>query len=102
MPSTNVFNELCVKVTRLISIPKKFSRYFPFYVALFFIFLLYFKMSPAICFNLDQSKLLSSGNGLKSFKVVRFHSIIALKGQELSTYNLDIPCSYLSCKLHQT
>ena len=27
---------------------------------------MYFKMSSAICFNLDQSKILSSGNGLKN------------------------------------
>ena len=26
---------------------------------------MHFKMSSAICYNLDQSKILSSGNGLK-------------------------------------
>ena len=26
---------------------------------------MHFKMSSAICFNLDQSKIVSSGNGLK-------------------------------------
>ena len=28
---------------------------------------MYFKMSSVTCFNLDLSKILSSGNGLKSF-----------------------------------
>ena len=28
-------------------------------------------MSSAICFNLDQSKILSSGNGLKAFSIRR-------------------------------
>ena len=32
------------------------GTYFPFYM--------HFKLSSAICFNLDQSKILSSGNGL--------------------------------------
>ena len=27
---------------------------------------MHFKMSPAICLNLDQSKILSSGNGFKT------------------------------------
>ena len=27
---------------------------------------MHFKMSSAICFNLDQSKILSSGNGLRT------------------------------------
>ena len=31
---------------------------------IFFSFQMHFKMSSAICFNLDQSKILSSGNGL--------------------------------------
>ena len=33
----------------------------------YFLFQMHFKMSFAICFNLDQSKILSSGNGLKGF-----------------------------------
>ena len=33
-----------------------YGTYFPFQM--------YFKMSSAICFNLDQSEMLSSGNGL--------------------------------------
>ena len=28
---------------------------------------MHFKMPSAICFNLDQSKILSSGNGLRSY-----------------------------------
>ena len=28
---------------------------------------MHFKMSSAICFNLDQSKMLSSGNGLRTY-----------------------------------
>ena len=28
---------------------------------------MHFKMSSAICFNLDQSKMLSSGNGLLKY-----------------------------------
>ena len=35
-----------------------YDAYFPFYM--------HFKMLSAICFNLDQSKILSSGNGLKT------------------------------------
>ena len=29
-------------------------------------------MSSAICFNLDQSKILSSGNGLTLYKMTKF------------------------------
>ena len=29
---------------------------------------MYLKMSSAICFNLDQSKILSSGNGLQQLQ----------------------------------
>ena len=32
----------------------------------YFSFSMHFQMSSAICFNLDQSKNLSSGNGLKN------------------------------------
>ena len=46
-----------------------FSQCFPkLYGTIFFFFFFYFKwtlkMSSALCFNLDQSKILSSGNGL--------------------------------------
>ena len=34
-----------------------YGTYFPFYM--------HFKMSSAICFNLDQSKILLPGDGLK-------------------------------------
>ena len=33
---------------------------------------MHFKMSSAICFNLDHSKILSSGNRLRRFKVLLF------------------------------
>ena len=36
-----------------------YGTYFPFWMQ--------FKMSSAICFKLDQSKVLSSGNGLRKF-----------------------------------
>ena len=35
----------------------------------YFSFYMQFKMSSAICFNLDQSKILSSGNGLSHLNV---------------------------------
>ena len=41
-----------------------FSQCFSPYMALIFHFKCSFKMSSAICFKLDQSKILSSGNGL--------------------------------------
>ena len=36
----------------------------------YFSFWMHFKMSSAICFNLDQSKILSSGNGFEIFEMV--------------------------------
>ena len=42
-----------------------FAQCFLPYMALFFLFQMYFKMLSAICFYLHQSKILSSGNGLK-------------------------------------
>ena len=47
---------------------KAISRFFTMFSTLYgtyFLFLIHFKMSYAICFNLDQSKILLSGNGLK-------------------------------------
>ena len=41
-----------------------FSQCFLHYMTLIFHFKCNLKMSSAICFNLDQSKILSSGNGL--------------------------------------
>ena len=34
---------------------------------------MHFKMSSAICFNLDQFKILSSGNGLKEYECSFVH-----------------------------
>ena len=42
-----------------------FSQCFLFYYGTYFSFKMHFKMSDAICFNLDQSKILSPGNVLK-------------------------------------
>ena len=39
-----------------------YGTYFPFQM--------HFKMSSAICLNLDQSKILSSGNGLRIASVL--------------------------------
>ena len=41
-----------------------FLRMFSTLYGTYFSFQMHFKMSSAICFNLDQSKILSSGNGL--------------------------------------
>ena len=40
-------------------------------MALIFLFLMHFKMSSAVCFNLDQYKTLSSGNGLTAVMDVK-------------------------------
>ena len=45
-----------------------FSQCFLPYMAFIFHFKMHFKMSSAVCFNLDQSKFFSSGNGLKGRK----------------------------------
>ena len=39
---------------------------FPSLQGTYFLFQMHFKMSPEICFNLDQSKILSSDNVLKT------------------------------------
>ena len=36
---------------------------------MYFSFEMHFKMSSAVCFNLDQSKILSSGSGLRWLKL---------------------------------
>ena len=41
---------------------------------------MHFKMLSAICFNLDQSKILSSGNGLKSQRKKSLEDILG-KGE---------------------
>ena len=43
-----------------------FSQHFLLYVALIFHFKMHFKMLSAICFNLDQFKISSTGKGLKN------------------------------------
>ena len=53
-----------------------YDTYFPFEI--------HFNMSSAICFNLDQSKILSSGNGLTNLV---FH---AGAGSLLLPHYLDI------------
>ena len=47
--------------------------------ATYFSFQMHFKMSSTICFNLDQSKLLSSDNGLRTTIVLEnelLHNLI--------------------------
>ena len=39
---------------------------------------MHFKMSPAICFNLDQSKILPSGNGLRYYKTSISYIVLTL------------------------
>ena len=36
---------------------------------------MHFKISSAICFSLDQSKILSSGNGLSNILFVAYNSL---------------------------
>ena len=38
---------------------------------------MHFKMSSAICFNLEQSKILSSGNGLNGLSDCDYYPLIA-------------------------
>ena len=40
----------------------------------YFPFVMHYKMMYALCFNLDQSKILSPGNGLKDFLSKLFSS----------------------------
>ena len=47
----------------------------------YFPFQMHFKMSSAICFNLDQSKILSSGNRLKHECQFLGHSLAHTYGQ---------------------
>ena len=49
----------------------------------YFLFSTCFEMSSAICFNLDQSNILSSGNGLKDF----FLKVKKLFGKGKTIYN---------------
>ena len=50
-----------------------FSQCFLPCMVLIFPFWMHFEMSSAICFNLDQSKILSTCNGLKDFTL--YHTI---------------------------
>ena len=43
---------------------------------IYFALQMHFKMSPAICFNLDQPKILSSVNGLKEKKAITVHAVV--------------------------
>ena len=49
-------------------------------------------MSSAICFNLDQSKILSSGNGLTFISLTPYHTVYSFnpfpKQQNLDSSNL--------------
>ena len=55
-------------------------------------------MLSAICFNLDQSKILSSGNGLPCFGAYNTANFLALKNFKLGTacYTLQLakPCFF--------
>ena len=53
-----------------------FSQCFLHYMVLIFRFECTLKMSSAICFNLDQSKILSSGNGLTVWRKKAFENIV--------------------------
>ena len=53
---------------------------------------MHFKMSSAISFNLDQSKIFSSGNGLSFMK-------IPPRGPELSLYFTSTKCYMLKLKV---
>ena len=43
-------------------------------------------MSSAICFNLDQSKILSSGNGLKDLRLTFYHTIPTFNNLEKEAF----------------
>ena len=67
----------------------------------YFSFEMHFKMSSAICFNLDQSKILSSGNGLIWTRLkflshgkglVCIHTIISFNSSNLKTVVRYEPC----------
>ena len=52
---------------------------------------MHFKMSSAICLNLDQSRILSSGNGLNVAQIMiyAFHRVenIVEKGENAGLHN---------------
>ena len=83
-----------------------FSQCFLPYMVLIFHFKCSFKMSSAICFNLDQSKILSSGNGLirhqhfdrnrqYNEKISKFKGRYFLKKDESDTTKFRCMCKVL-------
>ena len=63
-------------------------------MALFFSFLMHFKMSSAICFNL-QSKILSSGNGQQLFSRSS-HLIVLFFSRTLPYIQIPVPSLSIS------
>ena len=63
---------------------------------------MHFKMSSAICFKLDQSKILSSGNGLTPIALVEwtFPSLISRNDcwQSLAKYMVLLMQDQVTCK----
>ena len=55
-----------------------FSHLFSTLYGTYFSFQMHFKMSSAICFDLDQSKIFSSGNGLK-LSACNLHFLISMQ-----------------------
>ena len=51
---------------------------------------MYFKMSSAISFNLDQSKILSSGNGLKKPTISTTFRFVAFKSNNEESKNVSV------------
>ena len=59
---------------------------------------MHFKMLSAICFNLDQSKILSSGNGLKKYNLSKLTHIVILQiGFPKQTFSLDLESDCKFC-----
>ena len=71
----------------------------------YFTFEMHFKMSYAICFNLDRSKILSSGNGLttpppkkkkkKKYNYIAFDSLVGTGENTAFTAFSPIPTVFL-------
>ena len=56
---------------------------------------MHLKMSSAICFNLDQSEILSSGNGLIFLALIPTDKGIKFKTGSISTIQIHV-CSVVS------
>ena len=60
-------------------------------------------MLSAICFNLNQSKILSSGNGLKALCIKALENIVGLKKKKKENpgnqYFLLFPQCFLLCEM---